>query len=277
MGQKRQGSVPEIVVAPGEKARLSGPGLHSGRPCAVTLRPAPAGAGWWLGGAPVPTLPVVDTRLATTLGTPSGPVMTVEHLFAALAGLGIADVELTVDGPEIPAMDGSAAPFCAALRALGLPRPGLPRRVVSTGFVMSLGDTRIAVSPAPEFRVSAQTDFPGLGAGAFESDLTDFEVHLAPARTFGSLADAPALRASGRALGASLENCVVFDAAHRPLNPEGLRFPDEPFRHKTLDLLGDLARPGWLPAAHVRVVSGGHGRHAALVERLIASTMQAGS
>ena len=203
--------------------------------------------------------------------------MTVEHLFAALAGLGVADVALATEGPEIPAMDGSAAPFCDAVRALGLARPGLPRRAVSPGFVMSLGTTRVEVTPAAAFRLVVEAELAGWGVGTFASDLSDFEAGLAPARTFGALGDAEALRATGRALGASLENCVVLDPAGRPLNPSGLRFSDEPVRHKALDLLGDLGRLGWLPAAVVRVVRGGHGRHAALVERLFASSTPASS
>lgn len=247
------------------KAQRSGPGLHTGQHCEVSLRPGPRGSGWWLNGAPVPELPVRDTRLATTLGTPSGPVMTVEHLFAALAGLGVADAVIEVEGGEVPALDGSAQGWVEALA--GFERPGLPVRPLRGPLRIELGEAVLTAEPyeRPVFAVTGR--FPGLGEATFECELAAFEAELAPARTFGYTADAPALHAAGRALGASLDNCVPFDRGGAPLVP--LRFPDEPFRHKCLDLLGDLGRLGFLPRARVHARCAGHAAQARLAAALL--------
>lgn len=269
--QKRDAAVPEIDRP--SSVRLTGRGLHTGADCALTLRPATPGRGWRLAGVPVPTLSVIDTRLATTLLTPNGPLMTVEHLFAALAGMGVADVEIEVSGPEVPALDGSAAPFCAAIRTLALPRPGLPQRHLDGAIVLTSEGAAgppaaLSVRSAPTFEFDVSGSFPGLGSGRVTGTLDDFEAALAPARTFGFLRDLPALQAAGRALGADLTTCLAFDDEGRPLNPGGMRYPDEPFRHKALDLLGDLGRLGFLPRGLVRADAAGHRLHAALAERL---------
>jgi UDP-3-O-[3-hydroxymyristoyl] N-acetylglucosamine deacetylase len=262
-GQKRQGGVPEIGA-------LFGVGLHSGAPCAVRLRPGPPGGGWRLNGGRVPECPLTGTFLATTLATPSGPVETTEHLFAALAGLGVADVDLEVEGGEVPILDGSARPFCDTIRAAGLARPGLPLRALPDRALQGLEALRgvIELEPAASFRIEVEARPPVPGAGHFAFTLDTFEAQVAPARTFGRFEDAERLRGQGRALGASLENCVVFSGDGVVLNAEGLRFPDEPLRHKALDLLGDLGRLGWLPAAVVRARGAGHAAHAALVRAL---------
>lgn len=270
--QKRDAAVPEIDRPP--FVRLAGRGLHTGADCALTLRPAAPGRGWRLGGVPVPTLPVIDTRLATTVLTPTGPLMTVEHLFAALAGMGVADVEIEASGPEVPALDGSAAPFCAAVRALALPRPGLPQRSLDGPVEVLSGPpggphASITANPSSAFALDVSSAFPVLGTGRFAGLLDDFETALAPARTFGFRRDLAALRAAGRALGADLTTCLALDDEGRPLNPGGMRFPDEPFRHKALDLLGDLGRLGFLPRALVRANAAGHRLHATLAERLL--------
>lgn len=236
----------------------------------MRLRPAPPGTGWRLNGGPVPSARVADTFLATSLETPAGPVQTTEHLFAALAGLGVADVDLEVEGGEVPILDGSAGPFCRAIRAAGLARPGLPLHALAGPVRLAGADAEsfIELLPAAAFQLEVEARPPVPGAGRFACTLADFEAEVAPARTFGRLEDAERLRAAGRARGASLENCVVFTADGAVLNPGGLRFPDEPLRHKALDLLGDLARLGRLPAALVRARGTGHAVHAALVARL---------
>lgn len=236
----------------------------------MRLRAAPKGTGWRLNGGPVVSARVADTFLATCLETPTGPVRTTEHLFAALAGLGVADVDLEVVGGEVPILDGSARPFCEAIRASGLARPGLPLRALPAPLRLPGVDAEsfIELEPAEAFRLQVDARPPMPGSGRFVCTLAEFEAEVAPARTFGRLEDAERLRAAGRALGASLDNCVVFAADGGVLNPGGLRFADEPLRHKALDLLGDLARLGWLPAAVVRARGTGHAVHAALVARL---------
>jgi UDP-3-O-[3-hydroxymyristoyl] N-acetylglucosamine deacetylase len=266
VGQKRDAPVPGFDA----RVRLAGVGLHTGRACAVVLNPGAPGRGWTLNGAPVATLAVADTFLATTLETPSGPVMTVEHVFAALAGAGVADVEITVEGPEVPALDGSAAPFVAALRRAGWVTPGFPTFGLAAPFTFESGAASFRVEPSRSVRLEVELEPALVPAGQvhFARDLMDFAVEWAPARTFGRLADAATLHARGRALGASLETCLVFDSAGAPLNPGGLRFPDEPARHKALDLLGDLARLGALPRATIHARFSGHASHAALACRL---------
>lgn len=249
--------------------RRSGVGLHGGRPCAVTLRPADR-PGWTLCGALVGPAVIADATLATTLTTPAGPVSTVEHLFAALAGCGVDDVAIDVEGGEVPALDGSAAPWVAAIDAaapVGAAAPAPAPLIVERP--LRVGDDRrwIAVTPAERLELAVAIDFPLIGRQAFEAPAADFRA-VADARTFGFARDAAALRAAGRALGAGLHNAAVFDDAGRPLDP--LRHPDEPARHKWLDLLGDLALLGRPLRARVEAYAAGHALHHRLVRALAA-------
>ncbi len=233
-----------------------GVGLHSGRPCVATLSPGRGGI--TLNGAPLSA--PVDARFATTLPTPRGPVATVEHLLAALRIASIDDVAIDIEGGEVPALDGSAA-------AWALPTVDAPgerdERVLTRPVELREGASWVRAEPSDVARVTVDVEFPGLGRQVFTADAPAWAAQVAPARTFGFLRDEAALRAAGLIAGVSLENTVVFDDAGRPLAP--LRFPDEPARHKALDLIGDLFLIGAPLRAHVTAVRAGHRLHHALV------------
>ncbi len=190
---------------------------------------------------------VSATRLATVIESGATKVMTVEHLMSALSAIGVWNAEVTLHGPELPIMDGSAKPFLEALKPLteeaGTIAPIRVLRAVS----VSDGDAFAAFIPAPERRFDVGIDFTapviGLQRVAFTLGEGDYARDIAPARTFGPLKDVKRLRAKGYARGASLDNAVAVDG-ERVANPEGLRFPDEFARHKLLDAIGDIALAG---------------------------------
>ncbi|MBB4286658.1 UDP-3-O-acyl-N-acetylglucosamine deacetylase [Roseospira goensis] len=241
-------------------ATVTGIGLHSGVDVTLTLRPAAADSGIWIRRADVtdrdPMIParwdhVVDTRLCTTLGNAAGvTVATVEHLMAALAGLGVDNAELVVDGPELPVMDGSSAAFVALVETAGTIAQGAPRhavRLVDTVTVED-GESVASLRPAPRgLSIDATIDFDSAAIGRQHRVVSvtpdSFRRDLADARTFGFRHEVEGLRAMGLARGGSLDNAVVVDG-DAILNPEGLRHDDEFVRHKALDVLGDLALAG---------------------------------
>jgi UDP-3-O-[3-hydroxymyristoyl] N-acetylglucosamine deacetylase len=271
------------LAAPVER---QGVGLHSGALCRVRLEPS-SREGYWVGwlGAPRESLQrlsprqVVDTRLCTCLQIGRRRLATVEHLLAALAGTGVNQAELWLEGEEIPLLDGSALPWVeaiaeAGLRALG-PRPSRPLREAVTRHI---GESFAVALPAAAPRLAAAVEYPqaAIGRQVFSLDLTPeaFVAELAPARTFGFLEQVEQLRASGLIQGGALDNALVCDG-ERWLNPP-LRYPDEPVRHKLLDLLGDLALVG-LPLAQVFAYRGSHGLHTTLAAALEATPEMAPS
>jgi UDP-3-O-[3-hydroxymyristoyl] N-acetylglucosamine deacetylase len=208
---------------------------------------------------------VTATEFATVLGDESGPlVSTAEHVLAALAGLGVDNAVVEIDGPEAPIMDGSAAPFVAAIDAVGIKTLDQPRRYVRVlkPVRIAMGDAYGEIAPNPRgFRVEAEVryDHPLIGHQSLAVDLKpdSFRREVARARTFGFMRDVASLWNAGYALGASLENTLVV-TDNRILNPEGMRFPDEFVRHKVLDAVGDLALAGGPLLATYRSVRGGH-------------------
>jgi len=196
---------------------------------------------------------VTDTRLCTVLTNPDHPaarIGTVEHLMAALMGVGIDNALVEVDGPELPILDGSAQPFVFLLDCAGRVAQAAPRQVIQIlrPVRVNEGEGFAELRPASEgFALSVAIDFPvaAIGRQAFSCELTpeSFRADIAPARTFAQLAEVDALRRAGLAQGGSLENAIVVDGA-RVLNPGGLRSPDEFVRHKLLDVIGDLALAG---------------------------------
>ncbi|MDW8478768.1 MAG: UDP-3-O-acyl-N-acetylglucosamine deacetylase [Xanthomonadales bacterium] len=222
---------------------------------------------------------VVATRLSTVLANAAGAeVATVEHLLAALAGLGIDNVRIELDGPEVPILDGSAREWVACLDAAGRVAQPAPRRrlLLRRPVRIGLGDAWAILLPAAAPRYSVSIEFPDPAIGRqsldFELDPERFRREIAPARTFGFLRDLDRLKAEGRARGGSLANAVVVDG-ERVLNPEGLRFPDEFVRHKLLDLIGDLALAGAPIAAHVIAHRPGH----ALNHRILRHAVRGGA
>ena len=265
-----------------EKISCTGVGLHTGKPAQLTLHPARAGSGIVFVRTDtahpieIPATPgsLTRTHLATTLGRGDVHVDTVEHLLAAFYGLGIDNARVEVDGPEIPGMDGSAASFAYLVRSAGSYEQAAPRRVIRVRrpFEIRDGDKWIRVEPCRGLKVSYEIDFahPLIGRQVirdFALSEERFEREIAPARTFGFVAEVQALWRAGRARGASLDNTVVLGPA-RVLNRNGLRFADEFVRHKVLDLLGDLALLGAQLEGHVRVKRGGHALHQRLVAEL---------
>jgi UDP-3-O-[3-hydroxymyristoyl] N-acetylglucosamine deacetylase len=265
-----------------EKVTCTGIGLHSGAPVGLTLRPAAVDTGVVFvcrGASDVVEIPalaefVSSTANATSLSRHGARVATVEHLLATLRCLGIDNVRVEVDGPEIPVMDGSAASFVYWVQTAGATVQAAPRRVVVVKAPVSYTDGKrsIRIEPSRVLRVSYAIDFEHPAIGRQQIELRDvtakvFEKEISRARTFGFEKDYEALKRAGLAGGASLDNTVVIDD-DGVMNPAGLRAPDEFVRHKVLDLLGDLALMGHPIRGHVRVERGGHSLHQALIEQL---------
>jgi UDP-3-O-[3-hydroxymyristoyl] N-acetylglucosamine deacetylase len=263
----------------------TGIGVHTGVPVDLVLRPAAAGTGIQFVRtdlAPEVRFPargewVVDTRLATTLGNGSHHLSTVEHLLAALLALGVDNCTVDVSGPELPIMDGSAAPFVYLIRQAGLrPQRRLRRRlVIRRPIEVRDGNRSVRVIPSRSFKLSVEIDFahPAIRRQSLEAQRVSpdlFARELAPARTFGFAHEIEALKAAGLARGGSLQNAIVLNG-QRVLNPGGLRRPDEFVRHKALDLVGDLALLGLPLRGHVKAIRSGHALHQALVAEIRAN------
>lgn len=267
-------------------AELCGVGVHSGLTTTLTIHPAEADTGITFlcnfagereREIPAAVHAVVATDYATVLGDASGPaISTIEHVMAALYGLGIDNALVEVDGPEVPILDGSAGPVVAAIDAAGIVSLPARRRYLQVlkPVGVSYGDAYGELRPcAHGFRLEIEIDFqhPVVGRQSLAMDLdpAGFRRHLARARTFGFTRDVSRLWNAGYARGASLENTVVA-AEDRVLNPEGLRFPDEFVRHKMLDAVGDLALVGAPILGAYRSVRGGHRLNYAVVNALLA-------
>ncbi len=252
---------------------LEGVGLHSGKRARVTLFPAPEDTGivFRAGADRIAAVPesVVNSHYATTIGKNGTRVGTVEHLMAAAAGLGIDNLEVEVDGPEIPAMDGSAKPFVTLLAAAGRNQQSARQRPLALPCSIRVGSGGrwIHIFPSTTFRVSytLDVDHPAIGTQVLSwtpASKRSFADDVAPARTYGFLKDLGIMRKKGLARGGSLDNAVVL-ANRGPLN--GLRYRDEFVRHKILDLIGDLALLGRPILAHVVARNGGHTLNVELV------------
>jgi UDP-3-O-[3-hydroxymyristoyl] N-acetylglucosamine deacetylase len=266
-------------------AELSGIGVHSGLPVSLTLHPAEAGTGIVFLRSDgdcereirAEARAVSSTEFATVLGDASGPaVSTVEHVMAALYGLGVDNVVIELDGPEMPILDGSAAPFVAAIDRAGITvLPAMRRylRIMKTVGVAA-GDSYGELRPYDRgLRVEIDIDFDheivGRQSFRIDVDATTFRHELARARTFGFVCDVERLWNSGYALGATFENTLVV-SEERVLNPDGLRFDDEFVRHKALDAVGDLALAGAPILGAYRSMRGGHRLNHAVVCAVLA-------
>ena len=220
---------------------------------------------------------VTATEFATVIGDAEGPLCsTAEHVLAALTGLGVDNAIIEIDGPEVPIMDGSAAPFVAAIDQAGVVTLAATRRFtkVLKPVRVAQGDAYGELRPYSHgFRVDIEIDFkhPMIGRQSvgIEVDPANFRHELARARTFGFMRDVAKLWNAGYALGASFENTLVI-TEDRVLNPEGLRFADEFVRHKALDAIGDLSLAGAPLLCAYRSVRGGHSLNHAVVSALMA-------
>ncbi len=250
--------------------KCSGVGLHSGKMVFLGLRPAAEDAGIIFNIAtpqgvrrlaPAPGS-VIATGLATTLGNGEASVATVEHLLAAIRGLGIDNINIDIEGGEVPIMDGSAASFVMLFKDAGLRRQSRPRKVarITRPLSHSHNGKSISVKPYAGFKVDYTIDFPhpAIGVQRMVLDVTPQSfAEIARARTFGFLSDVEAMRAAGLALGGSLENAVVLDECG-VVNNEGLRFADEFVRHKILDFVGDMANLDLPLQGHFTARCSGH-------------------
>jgi UDP-3-O-[3-hydroxymyristoyl] N-acetylglucosamine deacetylase len=233
----------------------SGVGLHTGRKVRLTLRPAPVDTGVVFRRVdlaqpvdiPARAESVGETRLSSCLVNGEAKVYTVEHLMSALAGLGVDNVYVDLDGPEVPIMDGSAAPFVLLLQQAGMEEQAAAKKFfrVKKAVEVRDGDKWARLEPYDGFKLSFSIDFrhPVIERSTQSVTLdfaeTSYLKEIARARTFGFMQDLEDLRDNSLALGGGLENAVVLDE-YRVLNSDGLRFADEFIRHKLLDANGDL-------------------------------------
>ena len=264
--------------------QYAGIGLHTGETVGVRVEPAPDDH--WIqvvradraGARPVRwhVEHVQGTHLTTVVGDSDWSVLTAEHLVAALVGMGVDNARIVVDGPEVPALDGSAAHWVQAIAEAGLCPGQAPRRVIQLEEAVAVqeGARRAAAIPADRLELNVTVEFHHPAIGRQQLGLSpgpgNFSSELSWARTFGFLDDLVAMKAAGRARGGSLDNALVF-GPDGPENPGGMRAPDEVVRHKTLDLVGDLALLGAPLAARITTVRPGHGLTRALVSAIRAA------
>jgi len=255
-------------------------GLHSGVPVNIRILPAPASTGVVflrtdLDRFPIPASwrHVARVSYATSLMRQGVLISTTEHLLSVLYSMGIDNVYVEIDNLEVPILDGSGLPFVRLIEQAGIRTYRRKRRYLRIRRPISVEDKgkRISILPDEVFRLTCDTDYPApVGRQSLELEVTPerFASELAFARTFGWQNDLDQMRNMGLIRGASLENAVCF-TNERPLNPDGMRAPDECCRHKALDLIGDLALLGRPLLGHVIAERAGHAMHAALVARIM--------
>ncbi|HIC86519.1 MAG TPA: UDP-3-O-acyl-N-acetylglucosamine deacetylase, partial [Desulfobacterales bacterium] len=259
-------------------------GLHTGERVGIKVRPAPPDTGICFVRTDLPGSPmikasfenVVDTTLATTIGRNGCRVATIEHLMAAFFGLGVDNAVVEIDGPEVPIMDGSAAPFVFLLRSAGIKPQNKAKKffVIKRPFHIEDGDRSVSISPSKELRIIYTINFnhPLLRDQTFDTTFSskEFTKEISRARTFGFLKDVQALKKAGLAKGGSLDNAIVVDD-FKILNEDGLRYEDEFVRHKILDFIGDLSILGAPVIGHFEVKRSGHFLNQEMLRKLMKS------
>lgn len=251
----------------------TGIGLHSGKKVGMSLNPAAADTGIVFHRTDLEgedrIIParwdfVVDTRLATTIGNQaSACISTIEHLMAALAGCGIDNTIIEIDGAEVPVMDGSAAPFIFLVECAGMIEQNVPRKAIKIERPVEVGDSDkfISATPGNSFSVDFEIDFEDTAVARQQLSMRlvngTFKTEIARARTFGFVHEVDALRKAGLALGGSLDNAVVI-SGDTILNGDGLRYDDEFVRHKILDCVGDLYLAGAPIIGQIDALRSGH-------------------
>jgi UDP-3-O-[3-hydroxymyristoyl] N-acetylglucosamine deacetylase len=262
----------------------TGIGLHSGKKVRMTIKPAPPDSGiqFIRVDLSVPQVikahfeNVIDTNLSTTIGVDGTRVSTVEHLMAAFFGLGIDNALVEIDGPEVPIMDGSAAPFIFLLKSAGIREQRRPKQfiIIKKPLRIQDGNRSISIKPSKELKISFSIDFPHplIKDQQYDFQFSDsnFVKEISKARTFGFLKDMKTLRDAGLAQGGSLDNAIVIDD-YRILNEDGLRYSDEFVRHKILDFIGDMAIIGAPVIGHFSIERSGHSLNQALLKKLVAN------
>jgi len=265
--------------------RASGVGLHSGEKVNMTLRPAAKDTGIIfrrLDIEPIQQIPalaksVIDTMLGTTIAKKNASVMTVEHILAAFAGLGIDNALIDLDGPEVPIMDGSSASFIFLIESAGIEEQNASKKFlrIKKKIRVEDGEKFAEFKPYNGYRISFEIDFDH---PMIKSKLTKLSVdfstltflkEISRARTFGFLKEIETLRSKNLALGGSLDNAIVFDD-YRILNQDGLRYQDELVRHKILDVVGDLYLMGHILVGEFNGYKSGHELNNKLILKLYA-------
>jgi len=267
-----------------ESIRATGIGLHGGVKVYMTLRPAPANTGIVFRRVdldqpvdiPANALNVTQTTLGTTLEHDGAKVATVEHLLSAMAGLGIDNAFVDLTAPEVPIMDGSAAPFVFLLQSAGIEEQNSPKKFIRIRKPIEVrdGDKWARLTPYNGFKINFEIDFdhPVLRkhrqTASLDFSTTAFLKEISRARTFGFLRDLETLRERDLTLGGSLDNAIVMDE-YRVLNEDGLRFRDEFVRHKILDAVGDLYLLGCCLIGEFNGFKSGHHLNNCLLRALL--------
>lgn len=258
----------------------TGVGLHTGATVQVKVHPAEANTGRIFVRTDLPNTPAIaadidqvsQTLLSTELGLAEARVRTVEHLLAALVGLGVDNARIEIDAAEAPLLDGSAQDWVTAIAQVGTIAQSAPRPdwQVTEPLWIRDGDAFVAALPAPELRFTYGIDFPQPAIGnqwhSWAPSQEAFATAIAPARTFGLAEQIEYLRSQGLIKGGSLDNALVCGSTGW-INPP-LRFANEPARHKLLDLVGDLSLLGTLPTAHFLAYKASHSLHTQLARSL---------
>lgn len=265
---------------------VTGVGLHSGEKVTLSLRPAPANSG--IVFRRVDVKPVVeiqarahavhDTRLSTCMEQSGVRVATIEHLMSALAGLGIDNVLVEMDGAEVPIMDGSSGTFIFLLQSAGIVEQSAAKKFIRIKKTVEVkqGDKWVRFEPYNGYKLTFTINFTHpVFAGSKQHVIVDLGEHsyirdISRARTFGFMQDVEAMRAQGLALGGSLDNAIVMDD-YRVLNADGLRFEDEFVKHKVLDAIGDLYLLGHAVIGAFSGFKSGHALNNALLRELLAN------
>ena len=265
--------------------RATGIGLHTGEKVFLTLRPAPEDTGIVFRRSDLSPMVEIqasaenvgDTMLSTTLMKGEVRVSTVEHLLAALAGLGIDNAIIDVTAPEVPIMDGSASPFVFLLQSAGIKEQNKPKRFIRIKKPISVsgGDKTASFKPFNGFKVGFSIDFdhPAFNNRTLQASVdfstTSFVKEISRARTFGFMHEIEYLRSQGLARGGSMDNAIVVDE-FQVLNEDGLRYEDEFVKHKILDAIGDLYLLGNSLIGEYIGYKSGHGLNNSLLRELIA-------
>ena len=264
-----------------QEVSFEGIGLHTGKHATVTLKPASRDEGITFIRLDKPALikanvgSVIDTAFATTLGYNGVKIKTVEHMPAALAGLGIDNLTVEVNGPEMPILDGSSTELISIILRAGIAKQGKKRPYlrINRPFVFEDGHARIAAFPYSGTKMTYSIFFHhhGIGEQRMSIDVTEenFVREIAPARTFGFLKDIEFLRNNGLAKGGSLDNAIIL-GEDGILNASGLRFKDEFVRHKVLDSIGDFSLIGFPIYGHIIASKSGHSSNVKFLKKLLA-------
>jgi len=257
-----------------------GIGLHKGEPIKLRIEPLDADAGIVFYredlalSIPLSPTSVIDTRMATVIGSEKGFISTIEHFLSALYAYGIDNLRVVVNGNEMPIMDGSSISFCLLLDEAGIEELDAPKKVIRVKRTVEVRDgekfVRLSPSQSAGFDFKIKFDHPVIGEQShrFRLSTHNFIEEIARARTFGFAKDIQYLQSQNLALGASLQNAIGLDD-HKVLNPEGLRFENEFARHKILDAMGDMMVSGYNILAQYESFAGSHNLNYQLTSKLL--------